>query len=155
MSTQTVKQTTLKMAAEDLKKENLDDKNITIFVGKGTLKANDPFVILFYKNVLHHVLKANLTMTDIKIMLTVLDYVSRGNVVNLSQTEIAHVLNMKKQQVSRSWKNLIRAEIFLTNECGSVYLNPDYMAKQSLKSMKDSTAYSLAKATNNNEDIAF
>ena len=35
MSTQTVKQTTLKKAAEDLKKENLDDKNITIFVGKG------------------------------------------------------------------------------------------------------------------------
>ena len=152
---QTARNTTLGKLPDFLGGENLENKNITVFVGKGTMKTNSDFVIMFYQNVLSDILASKLTLTDVKVLLGVLNHVGRGNVVNLTQNQIASEVGLTQPQVSKSWKKLISSNIFLQNEHGSVFLNPLYIAKQSLRSVKKSEAYDLAKNTQKEKDMAF
>ena len=129
-------------------KPDIQDKRVTVIVKKGTVKTNSEFVIMFYKNVLADILASKLTLTDVKVLLGVLDHVGRGNVINLTQNQIASEIGITQPQVSKSWKKLIDSKIFLQNIHGSVFLNPHYMAKQSLRSVKNSESYTLAKYRN-------
>ena len=77
--------------------KNLGDKEITVFVGKGTAKTNEPFVILFYQSFIRLVVNQQLTLTDLKVMLAILDFVSLGNVVHLTHQEIAERIEILRR----------------------------------------------------------
>ena len=123
--------------------KNIGDKEITVFVGKGTAKTNEPFVILFYQSFIRLVVNQQLTLTDLKVMLAILDFVSLGNVVHLTHQEIAERIEIHRPQVSRSIQRLLAAELLIQSPAGSLFVNPTIMSKESLRSVKESTAYQI------------
>ena len=80
-------------------------------------------------------------MADFLVLLQVIKYVNYGNVINLTQQNIAEDLNIKQQQVSRSFKKLREAEIFIDGKKGSLFLNPQYLVKGDLLKATESEAY--------------
>jgi hypothetical protein len=124
-----------------------NNKDINVFIGKGTLRTNEPFVILFYKSLLDGLLTSALTLTDIKVLLCVLDFVSVGNVVHLTHEEVAQAINIKRQQVSKSFKTLIAHEFLIKSGKKSLFLNPTVVSKESLREAKESEAYRLVQAS--------
>jgi hypothetical protein len=123
--------------------KNIGDKEITVFVGKGTAKTNEPFVILFYQSFIRLVVNQQLAVTDLKVMLGILDFVSRGNIVHLTHQEIAEHVQLQRPQVSKSIKRLLAAELLIQSTAGSLFVNPTIMSKESLRSVKESTAYQI------------
>lgn len=125
-------------------KKTLVDTNVTVFIGKGTAKVNASFAILFYESLLEKVIKNELSATDIKVLLCILKYVYKGNVVAISHQEIATELSIQRQQVSRAYGRLIKSELLLLSQSGSIFLNPQIVAKEALKKMKQTPAYKMA-----------
>jgi hypothetical protein len=66
------------------------------------IKPNEPFVILFYRSLLSVIVDKKLTTTDLKVILTVLDFVSQGNVVSLTHQDVADKAKLVRQQVTNS-----------------------------------------------------
>jgi CRP-like cAMP-binding protein len=128
----------------NMSQKTLGDTNVAVFIGKGTAKVNSSFAILFYESLLDRVITNELSATDIKVLLCILKYVYKGNVVNISQQEIAADLFIKRQQVSRAYGRLIKSELLLVSAKGSIFLNPQVVAKEALKNMKKTPAYQMA-----------
>ncbi|WKL15988.1 replication/maintenance protein RepL [Comamonas testosteroni] len=118
-----------------------DGENINVFKGKKKANIKDEFIMVFNKNLLSSVIKYKLTATDISVLLQVIQYVSYGNVINLTHQNIAEDLEIKRQQVSRSFKKLKDAEIFIDGIKGSLFLNPQYLVKGDLLKATESEAY--------------
>lgn len=143
-TTHTKQRTTVdnvKQAVSQVK--NIGDKEVTVFVGKGTAKTNEPFVILFYQSFIRLVVNQQLTLTDLKVMLGILDFVSLGNIVHLTHQENAERIQVHRPQVSRSIQRLLAAELLIQSTAGSLFVNPTIMSKESLRSVKESTAYQI------------
>lgn len=122
-------------------------QNVSLFVSDPTayrVKPKEPFVLLFYRSLLTVIVEKKLTTTDLKVILTVLDFVSQGNVVSLTHQDVATKAKLVRQQVTNSLKKLACAEILLKSEGGSLFLNPNLIAKENLKEMKATEAYKLA-----------
>ena len=100
---------------------------------------------MFYKNLLNYLLNGRVSNTDIKVILCILDFVGKGNVVSLVHAEIGGILGMKRQQVSRSIKNLTECDFLLKSEKGSLFINPKLMVRENLHDIKESFAYEVAK----------
>ena len=120
--------------------------NVTVFIGKNTLKTNASFAIFFYESFLQTITDYDLGKTDIKVLMAVLIYLSRGNVVSLTQATIAAHLDITQAQVSKSFKSLKIAGLLLEDENNSLFLNPQVLAKENLRETKESNAYKIAKA---------
>lgn len=128
--------------------------NISVFIGKGTLKTTQPFAILFYKALLDGLMISKLTLTDVKVLMSILDFVSAGNVIHLTHQEIATRLNIKRQQVSKSFMNLLASEFLIQSGNKSLFLNPTIICKESLRSVKESTSYSIVAQNNKEREMA-
>ena len=122
---------------DDLK----DGQNINVIKGRKKATIKDGFVMVFNLNIKENFIKNNLTATDIIILFQVIEYVSFGNVIHLTHQNIADDLNMKRQQVSKSFKKLKDAEIFFEGKKGSLFLNPQYLVKGDLYKATESEAY--------------
>ena len=118
-----------------------DDENMNVFKGRKKANIKEDFIMAFHSNLKDNFKKHNLTMTDILVLFQVCEYVSYGNVINLTQQNIAEDLEIKQQQVSRSFKKLKEAEIFIDGKKGSLFLNPQYLVKGDLYKATDSEAY--------------
>lgn len=118
-----------------------DGENINVFKGRKKANIKDSFVMLFDNNLKDVIVEKNLTMADFLVLLQVIKYVNYGNVINLTQQNIAEDLNIKQQQVSRSFKKLREAEIFIDGKKGSLFLNPQYLVKGDLLKATESEAY--------------
>lgn len=81
---------------------------------------------------------------DFKVLLTVCKYVNYGNVISLTQQNIADDLGIKQSQVSKSFKKLENAGVFYKNK-SSLYLNPNYLAKGDLAKSKESEACKIVR----------
>lgn len=131
---------------EKQKKEGHGNQEVKVIVGKrATAKTKAPYAILFYKNLLNYLLNGRVSNTDIKVILCILDFVGKGNVVSLVHAEIGGILGMKRQQVSRSIKNLTECDFLLKSEKGSLFINPKLMVRENLHDIKESFAYEVAK----------
>lgn len=131
----------IKEQLTDLVSDMNENENINIFKGKRKANLKENFVMVFNKALLKAVITHKLTNTDISVLLQVIEYVSWGNVINLTQQNIAEDLNIKQQQVSRSFKKLRDAEIFIDGKKGSLFLNPEYLVKGDLFKATESDAY--------------
>ena len=125
-------------------KKTLEDTHVTVFIGKGTAKVKSSFAILFHESLLEKMVTSELSITDIKVLLCILKYVYKGNVVNISQSEIAEDLTIQRQQVSRAYGRLTKSGLLITSKSGSIFLNPQIVAKEALKNMKQTPAYKMA-----------
>lgn len=107
------------------------------------IKPNEPFVILFYRSLLSVIVDKKLTTTDLKVILTVLDFVSQGNVVSLTHQDVAMKAKLVRQQVTNSLGKLVNAGVLVKSDSGSLFLNPHLIAKENLKEIKGTEAYKV------------
>ena len=118
-----------------------DGENINIFKGRKKANIKEEFVMVFNKTITNALLTKKLTIVDLTVMFKVIEYVSYGNVINLTHQNIADDLDIKRQQVSRSFKKLKDAQIFIEGKKGSLFLNPQYLVKGDLYKATESEAY--------------
>lgn len=122
-----------------------DNENLNIFKGRKKANTKEGFVMMFNNSLLKAVIKHKLSNTDISVLLQVIEYVSYGNVINLTHQNIAEDLEITRPQVSKSFKKLKEAEIFFEGQKGSLFLNPQYLVKGDLYKATDSEAYKQIK----------
>lgn len=128
--------------------EDTDQANYQLNLIKSRIKVkpNESFLMMFSKNLLNAMIEHGLSNTDIKVLLKVCDYVSFGNVINLTHQTIADDLDLNRPQVSKSFNKLENAGVFYKNK-SSLFLNPNYLVKGDLRKSKEGEAY---KAIRNN-----
>lgn len=79
---------------------------------------------LFINLNLFHELKADITATDFRVLLTASYYTDSNHTVLVTQKAIADELKTNKRQIERSYKRLIKAEaLFKDEETGSIVVN--------------------------------
>ncbi len=123
-------------------------ESVAILSGaKKKAKTNEPFAIVFYRALLEKITELKLSNTDLKTLLAILDFVSAGNVVSLTHEDVAKKAKINRPQATNSIKKLLKAELLMKNESGSLFLNPLFISKTNLEAMKKSEAYAMGKKT--------
>lgn len=118
-----------------------EGENINVFKGRKKANTKQDFVMMFNSSLKNVFIDNSLSLSDFYVLLQVIEYVSYGNVISLTQQNIAEDLGIKQQQVSRSFKKLKDAGIFIEGKRGSLFLNPQYLVKGDLFKATDSEAY--------------
>lgn len=134
----------LKGELSNLVDEMGENEQLNIIKSKKKAKPKDGFVMMFDKNLSNLLDESNITIGDIRVLLSICYYVNWGNLINLTHQTVADDLGMVRQQVSRSFKKLENAGVIF-KEKGSLFLNPNYLVKGDLYKAKDSKAYTLTK----------
>lgn len=93
----------------EVEKENSLKKDVKYFYG-------------FSENLL----KLELTPTEFKIIIHILDTLKWGNVVAMTQASIAAKTKISPSVVNRNWKTLITKKVLIIDENNSIYLNTNY-----------------------------
>lgn len=73
-----------------------------------------------------NLLKLDLTPTEFKIIIHILETLKWGNVVAMTQKSIATKTNISPSVVNRNWKSLIEKNVLIADEEGSIYLNTNF-----------------------------
>lgn len=131
----------LKEELNNLVEDMQDGENINVFKGRKKANTKEGFIMAFHTSLKNNFIKHSLSGTDIIVLFQVIEYVSFGNVINLTHQNIADDLGIKRQQVCRSFKKLKEAEIFIEGKKGSLFLNPQYLVKGDLFKATESEAY--------------
>lgn len=110
----------------------------TIFIGETRVKAQVEFVMLFGAN-FDTVLRDNETlhMRDMRILFAVLNKMAYGNQLSIKQKSIASELGIDQSNVSKSWKKLQDAGIFIEDIHGNEFVNFDLFLKGKGRSVAD------------------
>lgn len=113
----------------DKKNANDDDKQINAKIStkielekENSLKKDVKYFYGFSENLL----KLELTPTEFKIIVHILDTLKWGNVVAMTQASIAAKTKISASVINRNWKTLITKKVLIVDENNSVYLNTNY-----------------------------
>lgn len=113
----------------DKKNANDDDKQINAKVTtkieldkENSLKKDVKYFYGFSENLL----KLELTPTEFKIIVHILDTLKWGNVVAMTQASIAAKTKISASVINRNWKTLITKKVLIVDENNSIYLNTNY-----------------------------
>lgn len=113
-----------------------EDKDVTVKVSVAkesrAMKPINPFVILFYENFQTIIKEYKLNATEILIVLEILKVMSYGNLISVSQTEIATNLELPKQNVNRAFSKFRKSGLLVRTEQGTEYINSQIIAKGKL-----------------------
>lgn len=119
------------------------DPNVNVIIAKDKreMKPLNPFVIVFYENFQSIILEHKLNATEILIVLEILKAMSYGNLISISQTEIATFLGLPKQNVNRAFSKFRKSGLLVKSELGTEYVNSQIIAKGSLWKHRDAEIY--------------
>ncbi|MGY2961329.1 hypothetical protein ACVWZP_002278 [Pseudomonas sp. TE36184] len=113
----------------DKKNANDDDKQINAKVTtkieldkENSLKKDVKYFYGFSENLL----KLELTPTEFKIIVHILDTLKWGNVVAMTQASIAAKTKISASVINRNWKTLITKKVLIVDENNSIYLNTNF-----------------------------
>ena len=113
----------------DKKNANDDDKQINAKIStkielekENSLKKDVKYFYGFSENLL----KLELTPTEFKIIVHILDTLKWGNVVAMTQASIAAKTKISASVINRNWKTLITKKVLIVDENNSIYLNTNY-----------------------------
>lgn len=113
----------------DKKNANDDDKQINAKVTtkieldkENSLKKDVKYFYGFSENLL----KLELTPTEFKIIVHILDTLKWGNIVSMTQASIAAKTKISASVINRNWKTLITKKVLIIDENNSIYLNTNF-----------------------------
>ncbi|MFL1545946.1 replication/maintenance protein RepL [Pseudomonas sp. O39] len=113
----------------DKKNANDDDKQINAKIStkielekENSLKKDVKYFYGFSENLL----KLDLTPTEFKIIIHILDTLKWGNVVSMTQASIAAKTKISASVINRNWKTLINKKVLIIDENNSIYFNTNY-----------------------------
>lgn len=116
----------------------MDEKNsdVNVFFGKEKMEIRNSFVLLFYNSLLQIIDEYNLTKTEIKAILKILEYMQWGNLVRMSYAQLARDIGADASNSSKIIKRLKTANLLFEKD-GNLYLNPHIIAKGKFKRKND------------------
>lgn len=122
---------------------NMDEKNsdLNVFIGKEKMDICNDFVILFYNSLLNIINEYNLSKTDIKAVLQILEYMQYGNLVRMSYAQLARDIGIDPSNINKIIKKLKQSYLLIERN-NNLYLNPHIIAKGRFKK-KDNDAKEL------------
>lgn len=122
---------------------NMDEKNsdLNIFIGKDRMDICNDFVILFYNSLLNIINEYNLSKTDIKAILKILEYMQYGNLIRMSFAQLARDIGIDPSNINKTIKKLKQSKLLIDKE-SNLYLNPHVISKGKFKN-KDEEAREL------------
>lgn len=146
---------TIKKQVERQTEDGKGNQEVKVFIGKKAIKPKEQFALAFVERLLD--LTRDINFTDLKVLFCICKFVNKGNIVNLSQREVAATLGITQPMVSKAMKNLIKNEALIVNQYGTTMLNPALLCKESLILSKETDAYRFAKqlADNNGGEMPF
>lgn len=100
-----------------------------------------------------NLLKLDLTPTEFKIIIHILETLKWGNVVAMTQRSIATKTNISPSVVNRNWKSLIEKNVLIADEEGSIYLNTNFFFIGLYAHMDAQRRRDFEKASGYNENI--
>lgn len=100
-----------------------------------------------------NLLKLDLTPTEFKIIVYILETLKWGNVVAMTQKSIANSTGISPSVVNRNWKSLIAKYVLIVDENGSIYLNTNFFFIGLYKDMDKQRREDFEKASGFNDDI--
>ena len=113
--------------------QSVVDKNVkgdaVIFIGESKAKSHVDFVMLFASNFDQVLKNTDLNLTDLRVLFGVLSKMCWGNQLVIKQNAIALELALDPSNVSKSWKKLMNAGVFLSDEYGNEFINFDLFLK--------------------------
>ena len=143
--------TGIKDEINDLVDGMKDGENLNVFKGRKKANTKEGFIMAFHSSLKSNFIKNKLTATDIIILFQVIEYVSYGNLINLTHQNVADDLDITRPQVSKGFKKLRDSGIFIEGKKGSLFLNPQYLVKGDLFKATESEAYKIVKNQKYNE----
>lgn len=101
----------------------------------------------------NNLLQLDLTPTEFKIIIHILETLKWGNVVSMTQKSIANNTKISPSVVNRNWKTLISKNVLIIDEGGSVYLNTNFFFIGLYSKMDKQRREDFEKASGFNEQI--
>jgi len=119
--------------------EKLDDNdefkdikqvNAKVYIERAPkVSIKNEFVLFFVDNFNEVMIKYNLTQREIKVIFAILNKMSYGNQLNITQKAISQKSGIAKAHVSTIYKSLIEKNILIRYEDGSIFFNPNLALK--------------------------
>lgn len=101
----------------------------------------------------NNLLQLDLTPTEFKIIIHILETLKWGNVVSMTQKSIANNTKISPSVVNRNWKTLISKNVLIVDDGGSVYLNTNFFFIGLYSKMDKQRREDFEKASGFNEQI--
>lgn len=101
----------------------------------------------------NNLLQLDLTPTEFKIIIHILETLKWGNVVAMTQKSIANNTKISPSVVNRNWKTLISKNVLIVDDGGSVYLNTNFFFIGLYSKMDKQRREDFEKASGFNEQI--
>ena len=117
---------------------NMDEKNsdLNIFIGKERMDIRNDFVILFYNSLLSIINEYNLSKTDIKAILKILEYMQYGNLIRMSYAQLARDIGVDPSNINKTIRKLKQSKLLIEKD-SNLYLNPHVISKGKFKNKDD------------------
>ena len=117
---------------------NMDEKNsdLNIFIGKERMDIRNDFVILFYNSLLSIINEYNLSKTDIKAILKILEYMQYGNLIRMSYAQLARDIGVDPSNINKTIRKLKQSKLLIEKD-SNLYLNPHVMSQGKFKNKDD------------------
>lgn len=108
--------------ASEVESQNVDLR-VSIAKDQKKIDTKNEFVLLFTKNLNDIINFYDLNKTDIKLLLLILEKMSKGNQVNITQTALAKELNIDRSNLNRNFKKLRECKILIKDEYNNEFIN--------------------------------
>jgi DNA-binding MarR family transcriptional regulator len=122
---------TKKSDVQDIVNNAVQGEDAFVFVGEQKVKPSESFVMLFCAN-FNRVLcdpNSKLNMADMRVLFCVLEKTLYGNQLSIKQKAIAIEMEIDASNVSKSWRKLSTAGIFMKDKFGNEFINFDLFLK--------------------------
>lgn len=134
--------------------EDLQDKKVTVHIHeKDKIKVKDQFVLTFVGNLQNLLVHEKLTTSELKVLLTIVQYSSFQNVFKITQKTISNDLNISEAMVSKTMKKLREKQLILEDSTGVEYVNPYLFLKGKITEFKASERFKQMSLHFNDEII--
>lgn len=100
-----------------------------------------------------NLLKLDLTPTEFKIIVHILETLKWGNVVAMTQKSISTKTGISTSVVNRNWKSLLEKNVLIADEEGSIYLNTNFFFIGLYANMDAQRRRDFEKASGYNKEI--
>ena len=118
--------------------EKLDESggNLNIYTAPSKMPIVNQFALLFASAFLSLIEEFKLSRNDLRVLIKIIELMQFGNVIKLSWNTVGTSLGITSNNIVRHVKTLKDAKLILEDDDGSLFLNPQIIAKGKFLSSK-------------------
>jgi len=118
--------------------DNISEKDVKVIISeRPKVKVKQQFVLLFVENLKDLLVKDKITVTELKVLLSIIHFASFKNIFKITQKTIATHVKLDPAVVSRTMKKLRKEKFLLEDKIQQIeYVNPCLFLKGSITDFK-------------------